>query len=565
MPPRSRKSEGLSEPANPNTKSATRIEPSRTKKRTATSLVESPELAKRSRLKEEELDPQTLSPQRSKLHTARAPKSAAALDLTEPPLGLEVQPVARSKRSSGKQVNAKDSFNEKNTAPSNKKSRKVQTEPAAIETELELALETTVTSKRGGEAKKISTAVVAKEAGVTEDLEPELGPSKKKITRKTREEKAAESMPLAKRTVGLRMFVGAHVSCAKGVHNTVTNAVHIGGNSLACFLKSQRKWENPPLQDEHKTQFHSLCAEYEYEAIKHILPHGSYLVNLAQEERDKAKQAYDAFVDDLRRCESLGIKLYNFHPGNTGPKPRSEAIARIAAALNRAHKETKTVKPVLENMAGTGNVVGSTFEDLKEIIEQVEDKTRIGVCIDTCHAFAAGYDLRTPEAFKNTMDKFDKIVGMKYLSALHINDSKAPFNSHRDLHQNIGLGFLGLRAFHNVMNEPRFEDLPLVLETPIERKNEEGKTVEDKQIWATEIKLLESLIGMDPNSEAFQKLEADLAAKGADERKKLQEVHNRKQVKDRKAAEKGQTKLKWKNMKGEASEESAGGLSDISD
>ena len=228
MPPRSRKSEGLSEPANPNTKSATRIEPSRTKKRTATSLVESPELAKRSRLKEEELDPQTLSPQRSKLHTARAPKSAAALDLTEPPLGLEVQPVARSKRSSGKQVNAKDSFNEKNTAPSNKKSRKVQTEPAAIETELELALETTVTSKRGGEAKKISTAVVAKEAGVTEDLEPELGPSKKKITRKTREEKAAESMPLAKRTVGLRMFVGAHVSCAKGVHNTVTNAVHIG-------------------------------------------------------------------------------------------------------------------------------------------------------------------------------------------------------------------------------------------------------------------------------------------------------------------------------------------------
>ena len=298
---------------------------------------------------------------------------------------------------------------------------------------------------------------------------------------------------------------------------------------------------------------------------RHILPHGSYLVNLAQEERDKAKQAYDAFVDDLRRCESLGIKLYNFHPGNTGPKPRSEAIARIAAALNRAHKETKTVKPVLENMAGTGNVVGSTFEDLKEIIEQVEDKTRIGVCIDTCHAFAAGYDLRTPEAFKNTMDKFDKIVGMKYLSALHINDSKAPFNSHRDLHQNIGLGFLGLRAFHNVMNEPRFEDLPLVLETPIERKNEEGKTVEDKQIWATEIKLLESLIGMDPNSEAFQKLEADLAAKGADERKKLQEVHNRKQVKDRKAAEKGQTKLKWKNMKGEASEESAGGLSDISD
>ena len=225
------------------------------------------------------------------------------------------------------------------------------------------------------------------------------------------------------------------------------------------------------------------------------------------------------------------------------------------------------MKPLLENMAGTGNVIGATFEDLRDIIEQVEDKSRIGVCMDTCHTFAAGYDLRTPVAFRNTLEQFDKIVGMQYLSALHINDSKGPFNSHRDLHQNIGLGFLGLRAFHNVMNEPRFENLPLVLETPIDSKDSEGKTIEDKKIWATEIKLLESLIGMDPGSDEFKTLERDLAAKGAQERQKLQDVFERKQDKDRKAAEKGKAKTKTKKRKiiedGDSS--SAGGLSDISD
>ena len=355
-------------------------------------------------------------------------------------------------------------------------------------------------------------------------------------------------------------------------------------NSFACFLKSQRKWENPPLQDDHRDQFHSFCAEHKYEsakyvvlhyiseesvtnreAFRHVVPHGSYLVNLAQEDTDRAKQAYDTFIDDLKRCEALGIKLYNFHPGSTLSQPRPQAISRIAAALNRAHKETSTVKPLLENMAGAGNVIGATFEDLRDIIEQVEDKSRIGVCMDTCHTFAAGYDLRTPGAFKNTLDHFDKIVGMQYLSALHINDSKAPFSSHRDLHQNIGLGFLGLRAFHNVMNEPRFENLPLVLETPIDSKDSEGKTIEDKKIWATEIKLLESLIGMDPESDEFKTLQRDLAAKGAQERHKLQDAFERKQDKDRKAAEKGKAKSKKKKAGEEGDSSSAGGLSDISD
>ncbi|KAM0796588.1 DNA-lyase [Usnea florida] len=316
------------------------------------------------------------------------------------------------------------------------------------------------------------------------------------------------------------------------------------------FLKSQRKWENPPMLDDHRDQFKALCCEHKYDAASHVLPHGSYLVNLAQEDAEKATQAYNAFLDDLHRCESLGIKLYNFHPGWTGSHPRPSAIARIAKALNRAHAATRTVIPVLETMAGGGNVIGSTFEDLRDIIALVDDKERVGVCLDTCHVHAAGYDLRKPIAFKKTLDDFDNIVGMKYLCALHLNDSKAPFSSHRDLHQNIGLGFLGLCAFHNVMNEPRFEGLPMVLETPIDHKDEEtGKDVEDKRVWAREIKMLEGLIGADVEGDEFKALEKELADKGAEERAKYQEQFERKAEKDKKALEKGQMKLQFGKKK----------------
>lgn len=204
-----------------------------------------------------------------------------------------------------------------------------------------------------------------------------------------------------------------------GVQNSVTNAVHIGANAFALFLKSQRKWTNPPLDHEAKNQFISMCKEHSYSAGEHALPHGSYLVNLAQADEDKANQAYKSFLDDLERCEQLGIRLYNFHPGSTGGDARPAAIARIAAQLNKSHKATKTVITVLENMAGSGNVIGSTWEDLRDIIALVEDKSRVGVCIDTCHAFAAGYDLRTPEAFKKTVNSFNDIVGHKYLKAFH--------------------------------------------------------------------------------------------------------------------------------------------------
>ncbi|KAL9038474.1 MAG: hypothetical protein Q9214_005266, partial [Letrouitia sp. 1 TL-2023] len=356
-------------------------------------------------------------------------------------------------------------------------------------------------------------------------------PKKVKRKRKTKEEKEAEAMPLASRTKGLQMFIGAHVSIAKGVENSVTNCVHIGGNAFALFLKSQRKWESPPLQDANRDQFRLKCVDHGYDATRHVVPHGSYLVNLAQDDPDKAKQAYDCFLEDLHRCEALGIRFYNFHPGATGSSPRPSAIARIASALNRAHRATQTVTPLLENMAGSGTVVGSSFADLRDIISQVDEKSRIGVCLDTCHAFAAGHDLRSPSAFKKTLQEFDDVVGIKYLKALHLNDSKAPLGSRRDLHQNIGLGFLGLRAFWNVMNEKRFEGLPMVLETPIDRRVEvDGKprVEEDKRIWAREIKLLEGLVAMDSEGEEFKKLEASLAKEGETERKKYQAAFEKK-------------------------------------
>jgi AP endonuclease-1 len=379
--------------------------------------------------------------------------------------------------------------------------------------------------------------------------------SKPKRKRKTKAERLAEMVPLAIRTANLKMFVGAHTSVAKGVENAITNCVHIGGNAFACFLKSQRKWENPPLQDGNRDAFRAALLEHRYDGQSHIVPHGSYLVNLATEDPAKAAQSYDTFIDDLHRCEALGIRYYNFHPGGAGQAPFHEAVARLAGNLNRALAETKTVVPLLENMAGHGTLIGGRFSDLRDVIALIkpEYKNRIGVCIDTCHAFAAGYDLRSPEAFQKTMREFDETVGIKYLKALHLNDSKAPLSSHRDLHQNVGLGFLGLRAFHNVMNETRFQGLPLILETPCERPDPNDpsgkKTVDDKSVWATEIKLLESLIGMDPESEVFKSLERELAEKGKGEREEAQRAFDRKVEETRKKAEKEKEKQKEKGQR----------------
>lgn len=471
------------------------------------------------------------------------------------------------------------------------RNRKVKTEP---EDEADFSPEEAprpIPKKRQSKAK----VVKKEEADEKEELAEEK-PVKKK--RKTKEEKEAEAMPLSARTIGHKLFIGAHVSSAGGqsfriqsyrtdlhlhsmifqeaytqltppigVQNAPLNSVHIGANAFALFLKSQRKWVNPPILTEAVDGFHANCKHHSYNQSEHVVPHGSYLVNLAHTDPARTKQAYDAFVDDLKRCEKLGIKLYNFHPGvaNSTNGDKGKAIAHLANNINRAHKETSTVVTLLENMAAGGNVLGSTFEDLRDTIALIHDKSRVGVCLDTCHAFAGGYDLRTPEAFAATMDDFERIVGVRYLRALHVNDSKAPFASHRDLHANIGTGFLGLRAFHNVVNEPRFAGLPLVLETPIEVrdadgqlvKDAKGKAQEDKNIWATEIKLLESMVGMDVESEEFLRVEADLSRKGKPERDRLAEQIEKKREKEAaKGTKKG--KGKGKKVKDEESE-----LSDV--
>jgi AP endonuclease-1 len=362
----------------------------------------------------------------------------------------------------------------------------------------------------------------------------------KKTTTTTKKASTTTTEPMATRLLGSKMLVGAHVSMAGGVQNAITNSIMIGGNALALFVKSQRKWVSPPLKAADIAAFQAACKTFGYDPRTQILPHGSYLINLAQPDPEKAAKAYDCFLDDLKRCEALGIGLYNFHPGSTLGQPRKEALGRISAALNRAHKETSFVKTVVENMVGAGNVIGAEFEDLRDIIDGVEDKTRMGVCLDTCHTFAAGYDIRTKETYEEVMKTFDDVIGRKYLCAMHLNDSKAPLASKKDLHENIGQGYLGLEAFRVLMNDERLQGLPLVLETP---------NHDDPGVWAKEIKLLESLVGMTGEEEEFKALVKELQANGKAERDRVGEVVKR----SKKKAEAKQ--------KAESGSESEGGCS----
>ncbi|KAF5388826.1 hypothetical protein D9757_005626 [Collybiopsis confluens] len=276
--------------------------------------------------------------------------------------------------------------------------------------------------------------------------------------------------------------VGAHVSAAGGVENAILNASKIGANAFALFLKSQRKWTSPPLRPESISTFKSSMKEYGY-GPGHVLPHGSYLINLGNPDSAKREKSYDCFLDDLRRCEQLGLELYNFHPGSTvGLATPSESIAFIAECINRAHQDTKDSK------AGSGNVIGSDFAHLGEIISQVEDKTRIGVCLDTCHMFAAGYDIRTKEGWLSTVTEFDTRVGLEYLRGMHLNDSKEGLGLKKDRHENLGIGHLSLSAFAHILTDPRMQDIPLILETP---SHEE--TSKDWGVWQKELEVLNKL------------------------------------------------------------------------
>ncbi|TFK17915.1 AP endonuclease [Coprinopsis marcescibilis] len=284
---------------------------------------------------------------------------------------------------------------------------------------------------------------------------------------------------------------GAHVSAAGGVENAVINAAAIGANAFALFLKSQRKWTSPNLTERSVNLFKQRMKRFNYES-RHVLPHGSYLINLGNPDIEKRMKSYECFLDDLKRCEQLGLTLYNFHPGSTvGQATPSESMALIAECINNAHEETSTVTIVLENMAGAGNIIGSTFEQLAEIIEHVKDKTRVGVCMDTCHAFSAGYDIRTKKGWNSTLINFDSIVGLSYLKGMHLNDSKTEFNSKRDRHENLGMGTLKLEAFSHILSDPRVHDVPLILETPSFEK--------PREVWGTEIQVLNSLSPPQPS------------------------------------------------------------------
>ena len=274
--------------------------------------------------------------------------------------------------------------------------------------------------------------------------------------------------------------IGAHVSASGGVENAPLNAVAIGANAFALFTKNQRQWVAKPLTSESIDAFRKNCAEHGF-GPESILPHDSYLINLGHPEADKLEKSREAFLDEMQRCEQLGLDRLNFHPGSHLKQvSESECLSIIAESINIALDKTKGVTAVIENTAGQGSNLGFRFEHLAEIIDQVEDQSRVGVCIDTCHSFAAGYDLQTAESCEAVFDEFEEIVGFEYLRGMHLNDSKKGLGSRVDRHHSLGQGVLGLEVFKYIMNDPRFDGMPLILETI------------DVTIWAEEIKLLRS-------------------------------------------------------------------------
>jgi deoxyribonuclease IV len=277
-------------------------------------------------------------------------------------------------------------------------------------------------------------------------------------------------------------FIGAHVSAQGGVENAPINAHQIGATAFALFTKNQRQWVAKPLTDESISAFKANCEKYGYQPFQ-ILPHDSYLINLGNPDADALQKSRDAFLDEIQRCELLGLDRLNFHPGaHLNKISADDCLSLIAESINIALNKTKGVIAVIENTAGQGSNLGFRFEHLRQIIDQVEDKSRVGVCIDTAHTYSAGYDIVSPGGFEKVFEEFDKVVGFKYLKGMHLNDSKKELDSRVDRHDTLGNGTLGLDIFSKLMNDPRFDNMPLILETP------------DENLWAEEIQKLKSMI-----------------------------------------------------------------------
>jgi len=280
-------------------------------------------------------------------------------------------------------------------------------------------------------------------------------------------------------------YIGAHVSASGGVHNAIQNAVDIGANAFALFTKNQKQWKVAPLTEEQIGLFKKAMADAGFSA-QQVLPHDGYLINLGNPDPEKRRISLDSFIDEMKRVQLLGLDRLNFHPGaHLKQIDPDDCMLLISQGIDEALAETDGVCAVLETTAGQGSALGRTFEEIARIIERVEHTDRLGVCIDTCHIFAAGYDIRTAETFAAVMDDFDRIIGFDRLMGMHLNDAKSVHDSHVDRHAPLGQGNLGIEPFKALMTDPRFEGIPLILETT------------DPELWKQEITLLRGFANED--------------------------------------------------------------------
>lgn len=275
-------------------------------------------------------------------------------------------------------------------------------------------------------------------------------------------------------------YIGAHVSASGGVDNAPRNAAEIGATAFALFTKNQRQWAAPALTTQQIDSFKEACEKYGYKPHQ-ILPHDSYLINLGHPEKEGLEKSRASFLHEMQRCQQLGLDRLNFHPGSHLKKiSEEESLALVAESINIALDKSEGVIAVIENTAGQGSNLGYAFWHLSYIIDRVEDKSRVGVCLDTCHSFAAGYDLSTEEGCEKVFSEFEREVGFKYLRGMHLNDAMKPLQSRVDRHSPLGEGYLGITPFRYIMQDSRFDEIPLILETP------------DEERWAEEIALLKS-------------------------------------------------------------------------
>lgn len=276
-------------------------------------------------------------------------------------------------------------------------------------------------------------------------------------------------------------YIGAHVSASGGVEKTPGRGAEIGANAIAIFTKNQRQWKAPAITDEQAKAFKAALTESGIRP-EHVLPHTSYLINIATPDPENREKSIAALIDEVERADQLGLTMVNFHPGS-GLKEltEEETVTAVAEGMKRVLDETQNVALIVESTAGQGAHIGYKFEHLAGILEQVGRDDRVGICIDTCHMFGAGFDLRTIEGYEETISAFDRIVGLKHLKGIHLNDAKVELGSRKDRHDSIGAGTLGVVPFHAIMRDKRLDDMPIVLETP------------DPDLWAEEIAFLRKL------------------------------------------------------------------------